>query len=363
MFAELNDDELIKRLRSTAFGCAHRNADAVASSERRLFVERGPAKFEEVLVHPILDILYNPNPRMDGYQFFQLSQVYLECVGKVYWRIIKNQFGLPQQLWLLQPQLVSLQLGSDGFVAAYQYSNGKQTVRLAPEEVIDIRFADLDSPYTLAYPPMQAAAELVHQNYLTREHQVNLLENKAEPSTLIAPKAGAVIGETVMERLLAIFKKKHRRNSGGVAGIPAPVDITPLSFNSKDSEFLAFYQEMKKDICYVFGVPTALMESTKSRAELEAAMVQHGRFAVNPRNKLLDAALTNRLCAAFNANLYIKSDDAAPEDTQAKATMLQGLVNAYIISADEAREKLGYEGSAPVKPAPKAPGGFNANAE
>jgi len=41
--------------------------------------------------------------------------------------------------------------------------------------------------------------------------------------------------------------------------------------------------------------------------------------------------------------------------------MLVSLVNGYIISADEAREKLNYEGAAPKKPEPKAPTGAFGN--
>lgn len=345
-FEDLSDNELIKRLRSTAFACANINSNAIASNPRKLFVKRTGSN-EEVLTHPLLDLLDRPNKYMDGNRFLYITQMYLETVGRAYWRVINNNFGLPAELWILQPQLVSTETNSAGLITKFRYSNGSSSLVLNPSDVVDMYGIDLSNPYQNGKSPMQLAMEHVHHNYLVREHQNNLLENKAEPGAIISPKPDSPISESALQRFIGIFRKKHRRNSGGLAAINTPVDITPLSFNSKDSEFLAFYTAMKLDIANVFGVPQALLESMKSRAELEASLLHHGRLTVNPKCKALDAIITNRLCALFNTNLFVQSDNAAPEDMVAKASIETQLVSNGIISADECRERLGIAGSAP----------------
>jgi HK97 family phage portal protein len=345
----VGDNYLVNACRALAYTCSNLNANSVAAVPRKLFVKGNPNR--EVLTHPLLDILETPNKLMDGTRFLAVTQQYLEIVGRCYWRIINNAFGLPAELWILQPQFVTVQLSSKtGMPELFRYSNAGQSLELRPEQVIDLYSTSLVNPYVEGTSPLAAAMELVHNNYLVREHTMKLLENEAKPAAIVSPKADSVVTESMMQRFIKLFTKKYRRNSGGIAGITAPVDVTPIGWSARDSEFLEFYQQFQKDICAVFQIPTALLESSKSRAELEAALVQHGRLCLNPRTDYLDAVITKRLCKLYNQLLFVQSDDAAPEDHIAKATMLQGLVNSYIISPEEAREKLGYEGSGPKQP-------------
>lgn len=142
--------ELIQENLGTASTCVRLNSDLVASTTFRLFVteKKGQGKsrmsargetrpvsnktfehlskspfaaglvrqadnVEEVVTHPLLDLLDNPNdPSLDGvglsrFSLLELTSAYMDVVGKAFWYIERNGIGgTPSGIWILASHMV-----------------------------------------------------------------------------------------------------------------------------------------------------------------------------------------------------------------------------------------------------------------
>ena len=336
--------ELIAQFKGIAYACAMLNSQAVAKCAPRLYVQTGPGQkaprsphkmlspidakwirsqknfrsgveVSEILEHQMLDLLEKPNPEMSGFFLRELTQLYQEVTGVAYWRVIRGSLGEPIQIWPLPSQTVAPDIDkATGRIMGYK--TGKAGIPL--EDMIVFRFANLANPYTAAYGPMQAAWESVNLIGKDKSHQAAMLDNRARPDAIVSPKneeAGMATSQAT--RLESMLRRKFRQGgTGGIMVSGTPLDLMPLTFSNADMEAIARYGVNKVEVLNQFMVPPALFESNKSRAELEDALTQHARNAVNPRNVRRDEVISTVLCPMFDPRLFVMSDDASPEDVE-----------------------------------------------
>src|SRR5436305_1253708 len=133
-------NELLAELKNTAWTCASINAAACATYPPRLYVAthneepearclRAPIssrteerlralpylptrltkayKIEEVLRHPLLELLRQVNPVHNQYDLFELTTLYQEVLGSAYWYLSFNVLGVPDEIWILPAQNVT----------------------------------------------------------------------------------------------------------------------------------------------------------------------------------------------------------------------------------------------------------------
>ena len=90
---------------------------------------------EEVLDHPMLDLLARPNPEFPGAQLAWLSFYYREITGKAYEMIGWDDNGQPSLLFPMPPQFVNIVYSDEG-ISGYRYARGDGMV--ADLEPIDV---------------------------------------------------------------------------------------------------------------------------------------------------------------------------------------------------------------------------------
>jgi HK97 family phage portal protein len=302
--------------------------------------------FDEVTDHAILDLLKNPNEYMDGFTLELLSALYLEIVGESFWYAPDGIMEEPQFLWILQPNLVTTKVDKTGFPALYVYGHPPREKKYKPEEIVPFLVPDLNNPYVAGYSPTRAAWESVTllRNHLS--YQNGLIGNRARPDFVMTPKnEDASVSGGMMRRMVAQVNKDFRRGrNGGVAGVPGSMDIKALTISSRDMEMLKLHGVTKVELLNVFDIPPALFESNKSRAELEAALVQHGRQALRPRVASRDAVLNRHLVPRFgDENLFLASDDPVPEDEERRRLNRESNLKVNLSTVNEERNLEGYE--------------------
>ena len=138
-----NYEAMVNAYRSWVYVCANKNALTVAQQNLRLYVAKPskttkllhPSKalskdqkqylnslhtvkrlksvmtsedIEEVVGHPIIDMLQNVNPFMNQFDLWELSTVFQELTGNAYWYIVKNDLGTPEQIWVIPAQYMAI---------------------------------------------------------------------------------------------------------------------------------------------------------------------------------------------------------------------------------------------------------------
>lgn len=303
--------DLVNSYHGLAGACCSFNANSVSNVTVRLFKgNRREENKEEIKQHPFLDLWDNPNPFMAGPQFIKTTQLYLELTGVCYWRIVNGLLSAPSELLILPPHQVTQEVENRQIVG-YKYMNEK----LSLDEVIAIYVANPLNPYGSGCGPTELAWEYIKLFGADTTMMYNLLIKGGRPGALISPEGQqGVISPGLSQRLQAWWRSFSGRNAGDAAVSPLPLKVDLLNVSSKEFQGSERLKDLKTLILNCYDIPEALFASSKSRAELDAAMVQYARLALDPRTSLLAGLINSRVVNLFDPSLYVEFDWSLRED-------------------------------------------------
>lgn len=375
--------ELIHAYKRIIYTCANINAHAVAQVPLTLFVgtkknqpkpkcETRPingrtSKFlsrneatrdytkrfleiEEVVEHPVLDLLKSPN-EADGFGKFKLralTQLYMEVTGKAYWHVIKGTFR-PEALWILPSQYVKARTEPDSknLIDYYEYTPAMTEQKFSPEEIIPFLFNSLHDPYRDGLSPAEAAWEDVRVSDLLIAHEAAMLYNEARPDAIVFPgdKEG-IWDDDDIKRLDAMYQKKFARGGKGKWMIfDQPLKIEKLNWAPADIGRLNIDERARETICNAFDVPPSMLDAKNvNKATLEAAREQHALNGVKPRLEREVDVLNKELIPLYDnsGRLFFGYENPVPEDRAIKLQENLGLLQGGALTPNEVRDNYDY---------------------
>lgn len=345
--------DLLAELKSTAWTCASINSSVCASFPPRLYVASEPghppprcltrgltqdtearlrdaahlkahtrtaAAIEEVVEHPLLDLLRQVNPVHNGFDLWELTELYLEVHGCAYWLLdIDPALGIPASIWILPSQNITPRRapGSANLVDAYEYQ-GPTQVEFPAERVIHFRFPDPRDPYLSGLSPLRACYEQASLTSRYAAMKSSIYDNTGVPSVVLAPEDG--IAEEERARLERQWEDRFRRHGSGqvlVAGSKLRVNV--LSHSMGDLAALADMRATKEDIANAFHVPLPFLSSQTNLANMQAADHLHKTLAITPRLRRRDEKLNEQLVPWYDKSgrLFLASEDPTPANQDA----------------------------------------------
>jgi HK97 family phage portal protein len=373
--------DLLGELKNTAWTCASLNAGVCASFPPRLFVatHQGQARprcqtralsvrdhnwlrtsghlrantraaetIEEVVEHPLLDLLRQVNPILNAFDLWELTTLYQEVTGSAYWLVEADDLGMPIALWILPAQNVRpyRERDSTNLVDGYLYRTGAAEIAFAPEEVIAFRYPDPREPYRAGLSPLRAAYEQVLFTSEWTAFKRSRLENQALPDAILTPDE--VIGEAERDRLERAWNQRLRRGGAGrVLVTESALRVQVLSHSLGDLAALADLRISKEEICNAFHVPLSFLTSETNLANLQAAEHQHMAKAILPRVRRRDEKLNERLVPRFDptGRIFLASDDPVPVNRERTAQEHGLYLKHGVLTINEVRSE---QGRAPV---------------
>lgn len=222
--------------------------------------KKGKDVEETVSEHPMLDLLWNPNPHYDSTSMWAgvLLSYFLD--GNAYLIKVRNArgFGIPTALyyephWSLKPHAPS-----DGsqFIDYYErFVNG--TVQKIPVENV-IHFRHNLNPANPRYglAPLKAALLQVFTDEEVSLWVAALCKNMAIPGVIVAPDQAIGMSKEKAEGLRQAWK---RRFGGDQRGEPLFLDfpgtVTTLGYNPSDMDFTAISNKAETRVAGAFRVP------------------------------------------------------------------------------------------------------------
>ena len=316
-----SDAAMLREYRGIAGACAQLNANGVADTPFTLnHGEDNEAP--EVSSHPFLETLKKPNPFMGPKAMLKYTQLCLEMTGKAYWKIIPGVLTPVVEIYPLQPHLVSPDLGVNNQITGWKYD--KENLSL--DQMVQFFCADPMNPYGSGKGPAELAwSEIVLMNSDVGM-MTALMQNGGAPSHVLSPKdQQGVVSPTVLARLQAAWQTFRGRGANRLMIPEIPVDLQSLAQTSKEFEGSARYDQLKSTILACFNIPNALFESAGSRAELDAAMVQWSRLAIDPRTTMLEDVINRRIMPLFGEGVNLFFESNLEEDADEAAMAEQGL--------------------------------------
>jgi HK97 family phage portal protein len=376
-----NANEMVAELKGVAWTCASLNASVCASYPPRLYVTtregqpaarcptrpisrktwerlRDPSKpwaarvekaarIEEVTEHPLLELFGMPTPSgvsLNAFDLWELTQLYLEVLGRAFWYLEPGPFGTPQWIWILPAQNVTprREMNSPRLVDYYEYRTGFKEERFAPEEVVFFRYPDPRDPYLGGLSPLRACFEQVAltSHYAARKQAIFL--NNAIPSAMISPER--VLGEEERDRLETQWNQRLREGGAGrVVVAEGPMKVDLLQHSLGDLALLAEMGATKEQIANAFHVPVAFFTTQTNLANLQASNAQHMQQAVQPRLIRRDEKLNEQLLPLFDPSgrLFVASEDPLPVDQHLLIAQQEMDLKYGVVSINEVRGERG----------------------
>ena len=336
--------------------------DLIANNASRVKINlfRGDQEVDE---HPLLDLMYSPNPTQGQVEFFASLYSYLLISGNSYILESGAENAPPIELYTLRPDRIRIKGSQTAIPKAYDYIIGGQVANsyevdpaTGNSKVKHIKlFNPLDDYYGLS--PIQSAATDIDQHNLANKHNVNLLQNGARPSGAVVfkPKdeTGAQIQLSDTQRNQLMTDLTQRFSGTGNAGKPmlleGDFDWKEMGLSPKDMDFIQLKNMSAKDIALIFGVPSQLIgipdaQTYSNFAEAKLALYNE---TIIPLLDRIQSDLNEWLVPRFGDDLEMRYDiDSIPamaeQRTRVFESVTQGVQNG-ILTRNEAREQLGYE--------------------
>ncbi len=361
-------------LNGDVYTCVNINANAVAKTRWRLLARKGGPStkgretksfslkelgdnpvaekhrgmdVEEIVRHPILDLLNQMNNNLSPFQLWNSTSKYMDVFGGCYWRIINGSFGLPTKIVVIPTQMLKTLVADDMTPAAYIYtpilpqSSGTQ-IQYAAKDIIDLRFPGIENPASGREPPLRSVygqAEL-SSRYLS--YMNALFKNRARVDQVFIPKEQ--ISQLEIDRLEAQWNSKFGGGGNGRTKIaPGPGQVIPTSYSPTDLGELKISQDNARRISNAYGVPEALLSKDSTYANMAASFLLHAMNAVLPRIILIQDTLNTRLVPLYGDDLFLAAVDPTPKDKQIDLQAGQIGAATGVATRNEIREKLGFE--------------------
>jgi len=343
-----DDTSLLNAYRSWVYVCSTLNAACVASATLKLYVTKksegtkiyAPTKavplfrkeklfkrfdmypivksavdIEEVTEHPLLILLKNVNPFANYRDLFETTDIHQELTGSAYWWLKRSGLGIPEEIWQLPPDKMTIVPDREKFIREYILTIGAEKRHYEVDEVIHFKFPNPNDPYYGA-SPLQAVADTYNINQNMNAYENALFSNNARPQGFFTTEQE--IDDPAFERLKAEVLETYVGvvNSGKTGLLDRGVKFDPINWTPRELGFLQGRKWTKEEIYAAYGVPLGLFDKDANRANAEAAQYTYMKFGIEPRCQRMEEKLNEKLCPMYDEKLFVAFEDIVPEDKE-----------------------------------------------
>lgn len=330
-------------------------ANAAAGVDLALFLEDKEGNLEQILDHPLLTLIKNPNFKCTQHDLIELTYTQLESTGNAFWELVRDEFGVPVEIYPLRPTRISIVPDPKNYIRNYTFEVNGKKIPLSVDDVMHFRYPDPNNDYW-GISPLSAASNSLKQEENAIEYNKRFFSNSARPDVVFHVEGG--MNKKNFLRMKAMIKKMfggvHKAHSAAI--IEGGTKVEKLGFAPKDLEFLNLRKFDRDEILSVFGVPPAMVGVFEQAIRANARVQIQTFWETTMIHKLLktENALNHQLVPEFQKlevnqekKLVLKwvlADVSALSGvTKEKCDIVLGKVKNGVITRNEARLELGYE--------------------
>ena len=280
-------------------------------------------------VHALLNV--EPNPFQDISAFKRNLIIDLLIDGNIF--IYFDGQGLYQ----LPAENVEIETHETQYITKYIYDG---QVDYTPDEIIHIKENSFNSIYR-GVPRLKPAWRTMQLLGSMRNFQDNFFKNGAVPGLVL--KSPNTLSEKIKERMLAAWRVRYNPNTGGrrpliLDGGLEVSNLTQVSF--KDLDFQPSIEANEKIILQALGIPPLLLDSGNN-ANIRPNHRLYYLETILPIIRKINYAFERFF--GFDLLEDVSNIPALQPELQDKAAYYSTLVNAGIITPNEARESMRME--------------------
>ena len=313
-------------------------------------------------MHLALNLLDNPNEYYDGNLLKQAiitdlcinGNAYVEMSG----RGVGGQ-GRPNALYYLPYHSVTVEGNSRHLVDLYRQSSRV----IQPKNMLHFRYSvdpanqrEGISPLSILLKEIftDAEAAALSATVMLNQGFPGVVISAADPRTPMSEQAGT----SIKQKFRAAMSGKKR---GEPVVISDPVNLDTLKVNLEQLAVVKLRNISEERVCALLGVPPAIvgfgagLQTTKVGATLKEMREQAFDDGVQPLIRQVLGTLNRGYMSAFSDNERLIHAETSPllsHISDRKREAIHQDLEAGVISLEEARAKLGYEGAPPAPASP-----------
>jgi len=270
-------------------------------------------EIEEVLDHPILELMRNVNNFMNYFSLFELTNLYEELCGNSYWYIVENKLGVPQEIWPMPPQSIQIIPDKIKFIKGYKFVRGWDKVEFSEESVIHFKFP---SPTSMYYGkgPLAAVVDAYNISQNINKYENFVFGNMGRIEG--AFETDNELSQWEFDRLKEEINQSFRgiENVGKSPLLEKGVKYRAHGLAPKDLSFMQGRKAVKEEIVNAYGQSLGLYDKDATRANAEVASWTHMKDTIRPRLIRKEEKLNEKLTPKFDKKLFVAFDDPVPID-------------------------------------------------
>jgi len=213
-------------------------------------------------------------------------------------------------------------------------------ITFSPDEIIHIKENSFHSIYR-GVPRLKPALRTMVLMKQMRKFQDNFFKNGAVPGLVL--KSPNTLSEKIKERMMVSWQARYRPDAGGRRPLilDGGIEVDAISnVNFKELDFQTSIDENEKIILKALGVPPIMMDSGNN-ANIRPNMRMYYLETILPIVRKINYGLERFF--GFELREDISDIPALQPELRDASAYYTSLVNGGIITAAEARDRLGFE--------------------
>lgn len=324
-------------------------SEAVADVDFQLYQIKGD-DVDEVLEHPILELLNRPNNSMTKREFIYLLQTFRLLTGESPIRIKRNGNEI-SELWPLNPLQLTPIIGktNDGFemIIRYDYIDQKNgeinKIELDPEEIIFIKNMNPMNMWR-GYGVVEAGQLAIDTMHYSELFNQTFFKNSAVPYTILY--TDQKLNQDTIDRLKNTWDSNYKgpQNAFKTAILEAGLKVEKLQQTSKDMDFIEQQKFLRDKLMAMFKTTKIALGITEdvNRANAEASEYVFAKNCVKPKMSQFVESFNEFLVPFFDDSndVFLSFTDPVPKDRTAKIAEYAAGVDKWM-TKNEIRDEEG----------------------
>lgn len=275
--------------------------------------QRDRLDVQQIMRHPLLDLMRGPNPVMSAMAFWEVFELYLLLPGEFFAVIERNEFGMPIQLWPVPGYWVrqTPYHGSPFF----HFNFGTWFVNIPERDVIWIRHLRAENPFWRGSGLGEALGDEIEIDAYAAKTVKNHFWNQGVPAA-IASLEGAP--DTQMDRVRESFYQAIQGywNAGKTFFTNKKIDYKQMSPTFADQKLVELRKASRDVIVQAFGIPPEMMGilENSNRSTITVAASIYAERVLKPELEFARSELQHRLVPEFDPALLIDYVSPSPDD-------------------------------------------------
>jgi len=289
---------------------------------------KGEIDLDEVTIikdHPMLTMFREGtgNPRLNGFQVFQVTQEHLDLTGEAFWLLERNNIGVPIGIWPLPPSWIrNLPTRAHPFYEISSTTSGVVT-DVPVTEMIPFIDPDPEDPYSRGSGISSSLDDEIQVDEYAAKHQKSFFLNRARPDIIIS-------GQNISKNDTARLEQKWLGDHQGFWKAFKPlffsqkIDVKELSQTFESMQMVQIRKFERDTFISVFGAPPEKMGviGESKRSTIAAADFLWNKDVIKPRVEMIRRTCQQILVPMYDERLILSYKTPVVQDDEHKLKVM-----------------------------------------